>query len=179
MADKIKAIIILAVLTFLTSGLSAQQISTEDFWETINSKQSEIDLLRQGMSDAYNNYFEVDNLENDAIESPDPQAYIDYSLARYYRMLSYMNDTAAWIADNTADYICECNEKVNLNSQVINEGIDKYTDMRDFFLEYARQYYTQFEHLWSKYSAKYGNIGTENLRYDDEFMKRYGVGVRE
>ena len=179
MVDKIKAIIILTVLTLLPSGLSAQQVSIESFWSNINEGQGKIDLLRQGMADAYNNYFEIDNLESIAYECPDPQAYIDYSLARYYRMISYMNDTAAWIADDIADYIRGCNGRVNLSSQVIQEGIAKYTDMRDFFLENARQNYSQYEKLWDKYSAKYGNMGTENFRYDDEYMKRYGTTIRE
>lgn len=177
MVDKIKAIIMLTVLAVLPSGLSAQQISLDNFWAVINAGQSEIDLLRQGISDAYEDYFEVDNLERIAYESPDPQAFLDYSLARYNRMISYMNDAAAWKASEIADYIRECKGKVNLSPQVMQEGIAKYTDMKDFFLEYARQCYSQYEELWNKYSAKYGDIGTENFRYDDEYMKRYGVTI--
>lgn len=178
--DNMKRLIfILTVLMILPSGLSAQQISIEDFWGNINAGQGKIDLLRQGISDAYNSYFEIDNLESVAYESPDPQAYLDYSLARYFRMISYMNDAAAWQADEVADYIKECNGRVHLSPQVVREGIAKYTDMRDFFLENARQNYSQYEQLWKRYSAKYGNIGTENFRYDDEFMKRYGVKIRK
>ena len=159
--------------------MSAQQISTEDFWETINFGQAQIDLLRQGESDAYYSYFEVDDLERSAYESPDPQAWIDYYLARYYRMISYMNYNAAWKAEEIANYIKECKGRVNLSSLVIQEGIAKYTDMRDFFLKYARQYYSEYERLWDRYSDKYGNIGKEFFEYDNEFMKRYGTKVKD
>lgn len=179
MVDKFKVIFILTVLVILPSGLSAQQISVESFWRNINTSQGKIDLLRRGMFDVYNNYFDVDNLESIANESPDPQAYIDYSIARYYRMINRMNYTAAWQADDIADYIKESRRRVNLSPQVMQKGIAKYSDMRDFFLEYARQYYSQYEQLWDKYSAKYGKMGTENFNYDDEFMKRYGVKIRE
>ncbi|MDE6206411.1 MAG: SHOCT domain-containing protein [Muribaculaceae bacterium] len=176
MVNKIKAFLILAVLMFLPSGLSAQQISVEDFWRHFFEAQSKIDLIRQGLDDA-TVYFELDDLKSIALQTPDPQAYLDYALARYNRTISLLNKAGADWAEYIANYYKDCQGRVNIDPRAMQEGIVKYTDMKEFFLYYSQQEEASYHDLWKKYSEKYGNTGREYFRYDNEFMKQYEVYV--
>lgn len=170
---------LLMVLMVLPSELSAQKISAENFFATIKAEQNKIDRIRQGMTDAANDVFHLNHLESIAAQSPDPQAFIDFSLARFYRMRYEFGRAGAKLVDDVALYIRDNQYNVDLSSQVIKEGMAKYRDMRDFFFEEAYDCYEKYETLWNKHTNKYGDTGSEYFIYDNAFMKRYGVYVSD
>ncbi len=174
MVDRIR-ILAMMVLTVIPLGLSAQEITPEEFMSVIQEKQNRINLIRKGIKDA-RTYFELDNLEDIAYESPDPQAYLDFCLARFSRTLSLMNYAGAEIAQEIAEYIHTCPSDGTIDPVVIEEGYAKYSRMRDFFLEYADESFADYQRLWLRYSEKYGDNGIEMFLLDDAFMSRYGVG---
>lgn len=178
MADKLKFVLLLAIVSIYQSELTAQQISVEDFFAVLSENQYQIDLIRQGVTDAYE-YFELDNLEYIASESPDPQAYLDYILARYNRVASRLNNSGAFWAQENVDHIRRYQGNVDLSPEVISEGIAKFSDMRDFFLDYGRQQDAEYHRLWDIHTSRYGEMGKEFFEDDNEFLKLYDVYVRD
>ena len=164
-------------LLVLPLGMSAQRITPEQLYSVVNQKQTRIDNIRQGVNDAYF-YFDLDNAEATEYESGDYQAYIDFILARYNRTLSMMNYEAAKIAGEAASFIRSHHGDGTVSTDVTQAGIAKYTDMKEFFLKYAKEQNRKYLQFWQSYSAKHGNNGKELFQYDNEFMKRYGVHVQ-
>ena len=86
-----------------------------------------------------------------------------------------MNFAAAKIAAEIAKYIANNQYNVDISSVVIQEGIDKYNTLTEFFLETANEWLKNYQDGLRKYIASYGNPDIEYLRLDDKFMKLYGV----
>ncbi|MBD5277547.1 MAG: hypothetical protein HDS30_07860 [Bacteroides sp.] len=174
MVDKYKHILMGIVLALFPSVLSAQRISAEEFFQHINYEQSKIDNYRQGNNDA-KSFLDMDNAIQTACRHEDPQAYLDYIVIRFNRISCNMNFAAAKIAAEIAKYIANNQYNVDISSVVIQEGIDKYNTLTEFFLETANEWLKNYQDGLRKYIASYGNPDIEYLRLDDKFMKLYGV----
>lgn len=171
---KLALMMVLMALTAFPLGLSAQRMTADQILSVVNQKQQKIDNIRQGMDDAWV-YFDLDNAEANAGQTSDYQAYMDFILARYYRVQSQLNFASAEIATFLRAH---ANDGA-LSAEVINQGIAKYTDMHGFFSEYGNKYNGDFWRRWRSFSSKYGN---EDARYfvdDNAYMRRYGVYVTE
>lgn len=178
MAGKCSYIVCLAIMLLSNVKGASQTIYADEFFAVIKEQQSKIDLIRQGVTDAYQ-YFDLDNASLYAANTNDPDAYLDYILARYYRMVSKMNYAAAEIASEVADFIVEHKNDGVLSPQVISEGIAKYRDMTQFFLEFANQQDADYKKSWQRYSLKYGEQGIEIFSSDNYFLSQYGIFVSD
>ena len=175
-ADKLALMMVLMALTVFPLGLSAQRMTADQILSVVNQKQQKIDNIRQGMDDAWV-YFDLDNAEANAGQTSDYQAYMDFILARYYRVQSQLNFASAEIAAEIATFLrAHANDRV-LSAEVMDQGIAKYTDMHGFFSEYGNKYNGDFWRRWRSFSSKYGNEGARYFVDDNVFMRRYGVIV--
>ena len=119
----------------------------------------------------------MDNIESAAYASGNPQAYVDLTLLRFYSILSTMNFDAANKAEEVASFISNYPNNGVISRQVIDEGVAKYTDMRDFFLEYANQQQNEFNSVFEAFCQTYGFPDQEVFNNDNLFMEQYGVNV--
>lgn len=167
---------LLLLSALVTSGGSwAQSISVEDFFAVVIGKQERIDELRNGVGDVWQ-YLEMDNIEGEAIASGDPESYIDFYLARYYRAASKLYFEAASVASKVADFIKTYHKDTNIPPKVIEEGIAKYENMTEFLVDCGNENLNEYLDYWKKFTDKYSsNIGEEAFEYDDQFLTRYWV----
>ncbi len=172
-----KWILLLVLLAFPVVG-SAQIMYADEFMAHVQEKQARIDLIRSGIQNV-SLYLDLDNAEANALETSDPQDYIDFTAARFCRMLSIMNYAAADVAGDVAEFITLHRDDGVISPIVIEEGIAKYSEMRDFLLQYANQTHADFIENWEKHYIRYGDLGTELLIEDNDFMRLYGGDIEE
>lgn len=170
---------VLFLLLIAIPGVSrAQMMYADEFFAYVQEQQGRIDLIHAGMQDV-SRYLDLDNAEANALETSDPQDYIDFTVARFNRMMSIMNYEIADIAGQIAAFITLHKDDGVISPQVINEGIAKYTDMSNFSLEYATQTQADFERDWEKHFSKYGNRDFFIICEDNDFMRLYGIEIQE
>ena len=177
MVDKIK-IALLLILAVLPSFTQAEKMYADEIFAEISYHQDRIDRIREGVADAQN-YFNMDELEALAYETSDPQGWLDYMLARYYRTVSKLNYAGAEIADEVSAFLYAHKDDGALSPVVIDEGIAKYAAMSEFFIEFANEQYQEYIRLWDTHTSKYGDIGRDAFQDDNDFLLRYGVVVIE
>ncbi|MBD5227802.1 MAG: hypothetical protein HDR95_01020 [Bacteroides sp.] len=166
--------ILLWVLLGCSLEMSPQQPSTYAVFALVNYNQDKIDLIHQGMNDALE-YFEFDTLEEEAKKNPDPQSFLDLILWRYHRVMSKLNFASARVALENADILSNAQVGNDVEPIVMEQGIAKYTDMTNFFIDNALIYEEQYEKEFGGLLIIYGELLSLLIQLDNDFLSNYGV----
>ena len=174
--------IILLLLALLAGSppAKADKLYADEIFAILQEKQNRIDYIRQGISEAWQ-YLDLDNVKEYAQYDDFPQRFLDLQLARFNRIMSKMNFAAAAIADDAAKLLIDHQSDGTLSPIVMEEGIAKYTSMRDFFEEYANNTVTEFCELWYRYHPANEFPANDLYIFDDDnlFMMYYGVSAAD
>lgn len=175
--SKLKTLLILIVTFFSLSAnsqtYSRKGVTSTQLFQHVKEIDGEIDELRTLSKSVYQ---VLQDAEEIASDTPDPQRTLDFILLRCERYDSYVQLALAEKAEECAGYLSEHkHDDHGVAGSVIQEGIDKYNNMCSFFLNRAKQLRASFTKHWNNYSSKYGTSDQEIFVQDDEELESYGI----
>lgn len=174
---KITVLLVISFLTFTTNAQTRSQagVSEEQLFQQMGKFDSGIDKL-QNLSKMVAQTIDPERVEIQASYSQDPQRTIDFILIRYERNDSQIQLTLAEKAQEAAQYlITHRYDKHGIADIVLKQGIDKYNDMCDFYVQRAKKLRSSFTTHWKTYCSKYGNADQSIFVQDDQELATYGV----
>lgn len=171
--------LVLVLLTFSLwpSGARSEKLYADELFAIVQSQQDRIDRMQEGLRKT-GEFVGLDDLEQVAQETRDPEYFIMLNLARFHRMLAIFNFAMQDIASATADFIADHSGDGTLSPIVYAEGEAKYRDMADFCYEAGWNFRSDFIHEWYEYSAKYGDEMYQIFETDNDWLIAFGVEER-
>lgn len=177
---KITALLVLSCLTLASNAQTRSHVGVNktQLFQQMEKFDNGIDKL-QNLSKMVAQTIDPERAEAQASYSQNPQRTIDFILIRYERNDSQIQLALAEKAQEAAQYLIEHRyDRHEIADIVLKQGIDKYNDMCDFYIQRAKDLRSSFTKHWNTYCSKYGSSDQSIFVQDDQELATYGVSTK-
>lgn len=177
---KIAILMLFSLIVFTANAQKKKQIGVTktQLFQQMKRFDSEIEKLRN-LSKVVAQSIDPERARIQASYTLDPQRSLDFILLRYERSDSYIQLALAEKARKAAQYLKKHRyDKHGVADIVLEQGINKYNDMCDFFTQIATELRNSFTEHWNEYCSKYGSADKEVFILDNGELATYGVSTK-